>query len=137
MTTSNRLDFRVADLRKNIHDRYARDIAAADAVLAKENSLDERIAAWREEQERRVRSLVSQLRRGNVSDRELANFSIRSMPSSGWRPEERHADEIERATNRRDDALRRLDAIRAHTPAGETEPVLSLTPRMATDWFGI
>lgn len=137
MTTSNRLEFRVSDLRQNIHDRYDKAVAAADEELAKANALDERTDAWRHEQSKRVIHFAAQVRKGTVSDETLADFSVKSPPRKGYRVESTHAEALERAVERRDRALSRLDAIRAWTPEGESEPVLALPPRMATDWFGI
>lgn len=135
---STRLEFRVADLRKRVEKSHTAAVAAADAQLAHENNLTERIAEWRAEQERRVRSLASQMRKGNVSDQVLSEFRIKSIPSKGYgNAEERHKSAVEEADNRRDRALDRLNAVRSYTPEGETEPVLSLTPGMASDWFGI
>jgi len=132
------MEYRVSALREQIHAQHADRVAKAKAAHAQEVDLEGRRLAWRAEQERRVRSLASQLRKGNVSDAVLAAFEVKSPPSRGFRdPDTTLANALEDADAKRDRALRRLDAVRSYTPAGETEPVLSLTATMLADWFSL
>lgn len=138
MSTSNRMQFRVSALRAEVARRHAEQTTKAQAEHDEAMDHDGRVDRWRIEQTKKVRALANGLRRGAVSDRELADFSTKWIPHDERdRAPGRLTEAIEKADGRRDQALRRLDAIRAHVPEGETEAVLDLTPTMARDWFGI
>lgn len=137
--TSNRLQFKVTALHKQINQRWHDRIKAAEAERAAVKPYDVALAEWRAGEIKRIRSLASRFTRGTVTDHELAHFSTEYLPrdNAEQRADQRLEEEVRKAYDQRDQALARLDAIRAYTPEGEADAVIELTPSMARDWFGI
>lgn len=132
MSTSTRLDYTLTALREQITAKRDRRIKAVEQEFSSARDLAARRDAWRTEQERRVRALARRLK--DLRDNELESFSIPSCPSeaSRYRPPESERDtEIEKANANYAWAMRRVDGLRA--PDG----VVSLTPNMLRDWFGL
>lgn len=128
---SVRLDYSVDSLRKQITDRRDRNIAAAEAAYAEALDLPARRDAWRAEQEKRVRSLARRIKA--VPDNELGSFEVPSCPTlSRWdKPADERDRAIEKAEQQYTWAIGRLDGLRTK------DGVLSLTPTMLRDWFGL
>lgn len=131
---SARLDYSVDKLREIVTAKRDEAIAEAKATYEHDSNLAQRREEWREEQERRVRSLARRLK--DVPDNELASFSVPSVPANDdhyYRrsPKAKRDEAIAKAGEDYARRIRRLDAVKA--PGG----TLSLTPNMLREFFGV
>lgn len=136
MSSTARLDYTVVAIRNQINQTYDAKVAHAHEQYAATLDAPAKVAAWREEQERRVIDVAAALEAGEVDDDDLARFRVRSMPDNPrkWNatgPEDKRDELLKRAEGARDRAPTRLDGIRT------VDGAVSLTAKMLSDWFGV
>lgn len=128
---STRLEYSIESLREQIASKRDRRIAQAVAEYESAIDLAKARDEWRGEQEKRIRSLARRL--ASAADNELESFRVKPCPrNDSWRTPEQHRDEeVQRANERFEHAIGRLDALR--TKDGS----VALTPTMLRDWFSL
>lgn len=131
---SARIEYHVDKLREAVTEKRDKALADAEAKYLADSDLVGQREVWRAEQEKRVKALARRIK--DVPDNELGSFSIPACPSNDDRyyrrsPKGERAEAIENAEKAYTRRIRRLDAVRSE--AG----VISLTPNMLTEFFGL
>lgn len=114
-----------ADLRVQEAEEYLRELSDKDALV-------ERVKAWREKEEARVANLFRRLGGEDLTDEELASFTVSHKPSIDGFSMVSARRHVNNARRDRDGIAARVEAL-----ATDEDGTVSLTRAQVRDHFGL
>lgn len=135
MATSSKVKFNLETLKEKALESIDFRIGQAETEVASHEdpaALEERINAWRADQEKRVSDLFSRLGDGRMRDRELAEFRIQPMPETSLRDRNRAESNLQRLQATRSQIVAKADSL-----VPDAEGNISLTKTQLDEFFGL
>lgn len=135
MATSSKVKFNLETLKakalESIDSRIKRATLEVESLDSQE-AMDERVAQWRADQEKRVSDLFSRLGDGRMRDRELAEFRIAPMPETSIRDRSRAESRLRDLKDTRSQIVAKAESL-----VPDDEGNISLTKTQLDEFFGL